>query len=69
MTGYVHWRRFDWSLDSICPNCLATIANAKDEADLAEYERNHVCTPVFLAERALQNSSLAKMMDFAGEPV
>jgi hypothetical protein len=43
MTGHMHWRRFDWTFDSVCLKCFATIANAEDEADLAEYERNHVC--------------------------
>jgi hypothetical protein len=63
MTGYVHWRRFNWSLDSICPNCLATIANAKDEADLAEHERNHVCADRSVARRSVQAFVLGKLTD------
>jgi hypothetical protein len=43
MTAHFHWQRFDWSFDSICRSCLKTIANATDEADLAEPEQNHVC--------------------------
>jgi hypothetical protein len=42
MTGHMHWRRFDWTFDSICLKCFATIANAKEEEELAEYERDHV---------------------------
>jgi hypothetical protein len=48
MDDYLHWQRFDWSFDSICPVCLATIAHADDEAGLAEQERNHVCDPLVL---------------------
>ncbi len=48
MDAYLHWRRFDWSFDSICPVCLATIAHADDEAGLAEQEKNHVCDPLVL---------------------
>jgi hypothetical protein len=43
MNGYVHWVRFDGSYDSICSECLATIANAPDEAGLVEPEKIHVC--------------------------
>jgi hypothetical protein len=51
MTGYLHWRRFDWSFNSICITCSATIANAKEEADLGEYECTHVCNPECLTEQ------------------
>ncbi len=32
MVNYLHWRRFDWSYDSICPVCLRVIAHADDES-------------------------------------
>ena len=55
MIDHIHWRRFDWSFDSICLKCLATIANAKDEAELAEHELNHVCGERF-SRRSVQPS-------------
>jgi hypothetical protein len=35
-------------VDSICSDCLVTIASAKDEDALAQLERAHVCDPVRL---------------------
>jgi len=56
LTDYMHWRKFDWSFNSICINCLATIANTKDEADLLEHERNHTCADRSFAMRSVQPS-------------
>jgi hypothetical protein len=56
MTDLMHWRRFDGSFDSICVICRATIANSKDEADLAEYERSHVCPDMPFSRRIVQGS-------------
>jgi hypothetical protein len=50
MDDYLHWRRFDGSFDSICHYCLATVAHAVDEADLAKYEKDHLCEPLILAK-------------------
>jgi hypothetical protein len=35
-------------VDSICSDCLVTIASAKDEDELARLEQAHVCDPVRL---------------------
>jgi hypothetical protein len=51
MDDYLHWRRFDWSFDSFCRRCLAKVAHAVDEAELAKYEKDHVCEPLDLAEQ------------------
>ena len=40
---YPHRRNWDKSYDSICPRCYRTIANRRDEMELAEEERGHVC--------------------------
>ena len=42
---YPHRRNYDGSFDSICKSCFATVANAWDEAALAEQEKNHFCEP------------------------
>jgi len=34
--------------DSICARCHLTIASARNEEDLALYERDHVCSPIRL---------------------
>jgi hypothetical protein len=57
MTHHMHWRKFDGSFESICVICRATIANSKDEAELAEYERNHVC-----AERCSRRSEQRSLL-------
>jgi len=50
-TVYVHRRNNDGSFDSICRACSMTVANATDEAMLAEHEKNHSYEHPFLAER------------------
>jgi len=52
-TVYVHRRNNDGSFDSICKTCFMTVANATDEAMLAEHERNHSDEHPFLAERGV----------------
>ena len=43
--AYVHLPNRDGSVDSMCNVCFATLASVRDEADLAQYERTHVCNP------------------------
>jgi hypothetical protein len=50
-TFYPHRSNGDGSFDSICFTCFATVVYAKTEAELAEYDKNHVCDSAFLAER------------------
>ena len=40
---FPHRRNPDGSFDSICPNCFRTVATRRNEADLAQTEREHVC--------------------------
>jgi hypothetical protein len=42
---YVHLPNKDGSVDSMCSVCFATVASVRDEAELAQYERTHVCNP------------------------
>jgi len=35
----------DSTIDSICTKCFLTIASAGNAADLAAYEKKHVCDP------------------------
>jgi hypothetical protein len=51
-TLFPHRLNRDRSFDSICPICFATIANEKSESDLAEFDRDHVCDPVVMLDRA-----------------
>jgi hypothetical protein len=51
MINYLHWRKFDWTYDSICPDCLRVIAHADDETGLAALEEKHVCDPAVRARQ------------------
>ena len=42
---FVHRENRDGTFDSICPACFDTVATAAREADLAKYEKPHVCDP------------------------
>jgi hypothetical protein len=50
---YPHRRKLDGSLDSICLNCLATIATSSDETELEAREKEHVCSKIFPEERLM----------------
>lgn len=45
---FAHRHNQDGSFDSICPQCFATVAKTKDEALLAQFEREHICDPYML---------------------
>ena len=51
-TLFPHRQNRDRSFDSICPTCFATIANEKSESDLATSDRDHICDPVVMFDRA-----------------
>jgi hypothetical protein len=53
---FPHRRNRDGSFDSICLKCLLTIANARTEADLAKYEKYHVCNPSVLSQQAFDRA-------------
>jgi hypothetical protein len=53
---FPHRRNRDGSFDSICLKCLLTIANARDEADLAKHEKYHVCNPSVLSQQAFDRT-------------
>ena len=42
-TFYPHRFNGDGSYDSICPRCFTSVAKVRVIAELAEYERNHIC--------------------------
>jgi len=46
--SFPHRYNSDGSYDSICTVCLATIATAQNEWELARYESAHVCEPLDL---------------------
>ena len=48
---YPHRRKSDGSFDSICLNCLLTIASSCDEQELVAAEKVHVCQSVPLSKR------------------
>jgi hypothetical protein len=43
--SYVHRSNRDGSYDSICTGCFATVASARNEAELSMRECTHVCIP------------------------
>lgn len=47
-----HRQNRDRSFDSICPICFATVANERSESDLAAFDRDHICDPVVMSDRA-----------------
>ena len=53
---FPHRRNRDGSFDSICLKCLLTIATARKEADLHLQDRNHICVPSILSQRAFDRS-------------
>jgi hypothetical protein len=52
-TLYPHRCNQDGSFDSICPICYATVARSRQEAELAEIDKAHVCDAYDLAKRCL----------------
>ena len=53
---FPHRRNRDGSFDSICLKCLLTIASTRTEADLHLHDRNHVCLPSILSQRAFDRA-------------
>jgi len=54
---FPHRRNRDGSFDAICLKCLLTIANVRNEADLAKHEKGHVCNPFGLSLRSFDTSN------------
>jgi hypothetical protein len=48
---YPHRRNKDGSYTSICLRCLAQVARADIEGELAAHDNIHECNPAMLAER------------------
>jgi hypothetical protein len=53
---FPHRHNGDGSHDSICAKCFLTVASDKDEAELVQFERDHVCDPVLLDRFSQGNS-------------
>ena len=53
---FPHRRNRDGSIDSICLKCLLTIATARNEADLDLHDKNHICLPLILSQRAFDRA-------------
>ena len=53
LADFPHRRDRDGLYDSICPNCFATVARSKPEAEMSRLEKAHICDSAFLAERGL----------------
>lgn len=46
--NFAHRANEDGTIDSICRECLATVATSQWEADLEKAEQAHVCDPAEL---------------------
>jgi hypothetical protein len=57
---YPHRHNRDGSFDSICLNCFATLATAKTEAELLEFDKSHICQPATVSQRAFDRNFLEK---------
>lgn len=53
---FPHRRNRDGSIDSICLKCLLTIATARNEEDLRLHDKNHICLPSILSQRAFDRA-------------
>jgi hypothetical protein len=42
---YIHRAKINGTFESICWECFAIVATARQEADLVNAESNHVCDP------------------------
>ncbi len=47
---FAHRSNLDGTKDSICCQCIVTVATVYDEGELLRYEQQHICDPV-LVER------------------
>ncbi len=50
---YAHRHNHDGTFDSICRRCFATVCRAKNETNLANYEKNHSCERSILVDESL----------------
>jgi hypothetical protein len=46
--NFPHRHNINGYYDSICTTCHLTIASARSEAQLDDYERKHTCNPIRL---------------------
>jgi hypothetical protein len=53
---YPHRRNKDGSYDSICLNCLLTVASGKSEAELIKLDTQHVCAFSTLSQRTFHRN-------------
>jgi hypothetical protein len=58
---FPHRRNPDGCFDSICLTCFATIGTAKTARDLRGDEKNHVCNPSTLSQRAFDRSVIERI--------
>jgi hypothetical protein len=49
---FPHRHNRDGSFDSICTKCFVTIASAQTDAELAVYDKKHICDPGVLFDQA-----------------
>ena len=49
--SFQHRWNNDGSYDTICMKCFVTVANVQTEAELAEFDGEHVCAPDSLVGR------------------
>jgi hypothetical protein len=46
-TNFPHRRNEEGACESICKSCFATVATAQSEAELQNFERAHICDPLW----------------------
>jgi len=56
---FPHRHNRDGMVDSICSECLATIASTSNEHDLERHEQAHVCDPIRLCQLGADRSRRA----------
>jgi hypothetical protein len=43
---FAHRKNLDGTIDTICRQCIATVATVNDESELLRHEQQHICNPV-----------------------
>jgi hypothetical protein len=61
--NFHHRVKADGTIDSICPRCFQTAANAENEADLHERETAHACKDKDLSLVTENLRNLAAVID------
>ena len=64
--NFPHRFNADGSYDSICTLCRLTVATARIEAELSQFEHNHACNPGISTPRGFLRLPSAALLSICG---